>query len=376
MNANSNSNSNNSNSNSNVMANPGGMPIKYVVTSKTVWEMIEGLKDDTVFLPEHQRGYVWNEKMKKELIDHILAGLPITTIILRETPRGLSIEDGSQRIRTMKMFMEDTFTSGSGQVFSQLDPRVQSRLSHYAMPTLVYSGGSQSDVIKIFNRFQNGSSLKMGERLHSMRTLSPVVKTAVDLLLTPGTPLYARVSQVFGARGDDLSKGRYKSLTNATALIAGIAFGSVYMSKTWSLIEGVLDKTDIKTDRIRADLDFILSIYEAVDQRVRIVNKTQQNRDWDLGNGVGYIVHSLNTADSHGLSRDDLHHRWVDFLTASRRDKGILDTVLFRRRGAARNWTPSRWANGFSDVFAEKLGQPLTHVIDVDDDDTEDQDDD
>jgi hypothetical protein len=313
--------------------------------------------------------------MQKEFIDHILAGLPITTIILRETPNGVSIEDGSQRIRTLKKYLEDEFTSGSGKMFGELDDRVKNQLSHYAMPTLIYRGGSQSDVIKIFNRFQNGSSLKVGERLHSMMTLSPVVKLAAELLLTPGAPLYDRVSRVFGSRGDDLGKGRYKSLTNATALIAGIAFGSVHMSKTWSILEDILVKTEINTDSVRADLEFVLSIYEAVDRQVQNGSIKQKNRDWDLGNGVGYIVHSLNTAETHGISRDDLHRGWVNFLVSSRRDDSVIRDVLFRNRGPARNWTPARWVNGFQEVFADKLGAPPTHAIVVDDD-SEDHDED
>ena len=67
--------------------------------------------------PEYQRGAVWNETMKKKLIDSILRGYPIPLIYLHHIERNvagmkredLEVIDGQQRINALYEFKEGVF---------------------------------------------------------------------------------------------------------------------------------------------------------------------------------------------------------------------------------------------------------------------------
>jgi hypothetical protein len=67
--------------------------------------------ESDIYVPDFQRGYVWTKAQADRFIESLLLGLPVPGIFLyrdEETGR-LLIVDGSQRLRTIKLFIEGTF---------------------------------------------------------------------------------------------------------------------------------------------------------------------------------------------------------------------------------------------------------------------------
>ena len=68
---------------------------------------IEEDKND-LFVPDYQRDFVWDETRQSKFIESIILGLPIPLIFVAETSEGrLEIVDGSQRIRTLTIFLDN-----------------------------------------------------------------------------------------------------------------------------------------------------------------------------------------------------------------------------------------------------------------------------
>jgi hypothetical protein len=66
-----------------------------------------------IYVPDFQRGYVWNKPQADKFIESLLLGLPIPGIFLSrdDHTQKLFIIDGSQRLRTLKFFVDGIFQS-------------------------------------------------------------------------------------------------------------------------------------------------------------------------------------------------------------------------------------------------------------------------
>jgi uncharacterized protein with ParB-like and HNH nuclease domain len=58
------------------------MPITYTTTQLTVKQLIQWREKGKLGIPMHQRGYVWDLKHQKSLLDTIYRGLPISSLTL------------------------------------------------------------------------------------------------------------------------------------------------------------------------------------------------------------------------------------------------------------------------------------------------------
>ena len=89
------------------------------VCSRTMNTQVESLlyyhNEQMLVIPDYQRGYVWNAKLKSELIESITLGIPFGAIYLytiesREFPYiTYEIVDGLQRVSTILSFMKNEF---------------------------------------------------------------------------------------------------------------------------------------------------------------------------------------------------------------------------------------------------------------------------
>ncbi len=81
-----------------------------------VQKYCDGLEDDTneIFIPDYQREMAWDEENQSKFIESILLGLPIPYIFVADVSdeeedydARLEIIDGTQRIRTLKRFLNN-----------------------------------------------------------------------------------------------------------------------------------------------------------------------------------------------------------------------------------------------------------------------------
>ena len=70
----------------------------------------EDEEDVSLYVPEYQREFVWDNKRKSRFIESVLLGVPLTPFLVSDDGKGrLEIIDGSQRIRTLISFYNDEF---------------------------------------------------------------------------------------------------------------------------------------------------------------------------------------------------------------------------------------------------------------------------
>ena len=71
--------------------------------------------------PSYQRGNVWSQKQKSELIESILMGIPLPIMYFFEDKNGIKqVVDGKQRLSALFDFMENKFTLTDLSIMSEL----------------------------------------------------------------------------------------------------------------------------------------------------------------------------------------------------------------------------------------------------------------
>lgn len=91
------------------------IPFRYQITSYgadyPVSSLVEKLRKRTVFVPEYQRGYVWNRRRASRFVESLLLGLPVPGIFLTKDgdSQQLLIVDGQQRLKTLLYFYDGVF---------------------------------------------------------------------------------------------------------------------------------------------------------------------------------------------------------------------------------------------------------------------------
>lgn len=118
-----------------------------------------------IYIPGYQRPLVWSVRQKSSFIESLLLALPIPFVFLCEIGDGrLEIVDGSQRLRTIKEFIDDNFVLSdlerldliNGCTFSDLPPSQQRKLKNRPIRAVILS--EKADNITRFDIFHRINS--------------------------------------------------------------------------------------------------------------------------------------------------------------------------------------------------------------------------
>jgi hypothetical protein len=324
-------------------------------STKTAEDLLAELRTNELIVPPHQREFCWKLLKQQRFVDTVQKSMPTQAIIVRnEIGIKPSLEDGQQRLTTLRRYFADEFVDSGGKKFSEHSAIEQYQMRRYTFALIRYKNASTEDAIEIFDRFQNGQPLSVGERVHSMSDISPFVKFVRETLLTVGSGLHDRAAAIWGPRAG-MDKNR-KNLLNAVALCAGCAFGTGAMTTKWEDIRRlkILSRSDWAAPDIRSLLTELIHIYEQVEAKSSAL-ATVRKKQWDVGRFSGYLLHSLKLEPRPA----GLVPKWVDFLVKARDDPDLIDEVLHIDQGKARFWTTNRWKMGYLRVFdpdeAERL---------------------
>lgn len=126
-------------------------------------------KYNSIYIPEYQRDFTWDEKRQSKLIESIILGLPIPFIFVAENKdSSWEIVDGSQRVRTLHSFINgklclhnlESLNTLNGYRFRELDPSRQGKILSTALRLIVLSEETTEDVKRdMFERINRGSDL-------------------------------------------------------------------------------------------------------------------------------------------------------------------------------------------------------------------------
>jgi hypothetical protein len=349
------------------------MTITYTSYTDKLKTLLRRRREERLRLPDHQRDYVWSDRQQVGLIRAIRRGKPIPSILLRELEDGtMSLEDGHQRLKTLLRYVDNEFPDDDGGYFRDLSEDQQQRFYNYDIIVVKYSDATDVEAREIFNDFQNGKPLTFGERIYSMRAISPIVGYAVRRFLTPGTGFYERLSRITGA-GRTPKGRRGADMARAFSLCAGVAFGINHLSRKWDDAEMVLPR-DINEDELDSKFLNYIRIMERVNELSAITTNARRNEYWDPGNFSGYIIftlliHGTDEATKFNLpqSMDELREAWAQHIVAVHHDPSLHRQILLADLTAARSWNRARWANGVRRLFVPDDNTILEDYSDDDD---------
>ena len=339
--------------------------ISYSVSTRKLSELISDILEKQLKIPAHQRDYVWKLQQQQRLIETILDGRPIPSILVRRQGRDprtteSSLEDGQQRLTTAKLFMEGAFALRDGKKYADLSEAQHIRFVDYQVPVMEYTNATDAQAVDIFDSHQNGVPLSIGERYHSLSEISPIVKLTKELLMTAGQGFHDRAIPIWGERcGKDT---RRNALANAVAFVAGATFGTEFISKKWTDMSEALKRpiSDAEKTKAKIRIQMILGIYEEAQKRMPLANRADINYQWDLGHFTAYILYSLVKYENQ---QSRLVKGWTDYLVEVRKlkaeKKGKLSEVVKLKlhydcknsKLAARTWNDFRFELGYLRVF-------------------------
>jgi hypothetical protein len=337
--------------------------------TRTLNQLIKAIDDEGPMglrIPQHQRHpVVWKLEDRQTLVDSIKKNMPTPSILIYTDPfRQEWLEDGLQRVTTLKDFCLDRFVDLQGNLYSAWTEIEKHKFMNYTIPIVWYCDATEEDRVEVFDRFQNGSQLEPGERLHA-HSHTILVKFTKEMLMkytnSSGNEVaglfYERAKNVWGDIKCNDAEGRYAELLIFVALINGIVHGwssdpngskgitKKYDNLRKTLLTNINSNMRENAERI---LDELLTIYEEASEKKPLKPKKFKTESKAIGNFTGAIVWSLKTMPNDWAR---LHTMWVDFIVSYRNDCTLLKTTIKDGVAKCRNWSAERWEKTYNDVL-------------------------
>lgn len=356
--------------------------IDFNTTELSISRLIKDKTSGKIKIPEHQRNAnVWTDDNRAKFVDSCKKAIPFPNILFFEDDfQTLWIEDGLQRITTLEKFINGEFKDTDSQTYSEWSEVQQTKFLAYRVPVLTYSGATDIERVEIFDRFQNGSPLKVGERLHSL-SYTPLVSFTKKMFFsfknedgeTTTGHLVDRAIRHWGVFKTGDKDKRNNELLKMVALVNGAAhgFGGGGISKKLNDLRTNLF-TPIDETATVAVLNEVFDIFEETNQKKPVSGKTIQGVQKEIGNFVGPIVYSLKRFPTEW---ERLRAGWVAFLVRYRQNNTLLKEELLLNLDGARSWNTARWRLSYDNVFNIPNVQPILETESIVSGETSDDDD-
>lgn len=164
----------------------------------TVETMIDKIKDKSIFVPEFQRRYVWNDAQASRLIESLIIQCPIPVIYLNQEPdERLSVIDGNQRLTSIGRFMENVFPLKGltaypeleGNRYHQLDSRFQRHVRNRTLRCIVILKDTHPQVkFDVFERLNTGAVKLTPQELRHGLYFGDLINLATSVAKAEGFP--------------------------------------------------------------------------------------------------------------------------------------------------------------------------------------------
>jgi len=167
-------------------------PLGYVISSYgadyTVDGLVKRMREGSVYVPEFQRGFVWDIKDASRFVESLLLGLPVPSIFLsKEADTGkLLVVDGQQRLLSLRYFYDGIWEPTKrefslrgvdrmfeGRTYKLLRDDDRRRLDDAILHVTVFKqdepSEDQSGIYQVFERLNSG-----GKKLNPQEIRSAV----------------------------------------------------------------------------------------------------------------------------------------------------------------------------------------------------------
>jgi hypothetical protein len=165
-------------------------PLGYVISSYgadyTVDGLVKRMRDGSVYVPEFQRGFVWDVKDASRFVESLLLGLPVPSIFLsKEADTGkLLVVDGQQRLLSLRYFYDGIWEptkrefslrgvdrTFEGKSYKGLRDEDRRRLDDAILHVTVFKqdepSEDQSGIYQVFERLNSGGKKLTPQEIRS-----------------------------------------------------------------------------------------------------------------------------------------------------------------------------------------------------------------
>jgi len=165
-------------------------PLGYVISSYgadyTVDGLVKRMREGSVYVPEFQRGFVWDVKDASRFVESLLLGLPVPSIFLsKEADTGkLLVVDGQQRLTSLRHFYDGIWEptkrefslrgvdrTFEGKTYRTLRDEDRRRLDDAILHVTIFKqdepSADQSGVYQVFERLNSGGKKLTPQEIRS-----------------------------------------------------------------------------------------------------------------------------------------------------------------------------------------------------------------
>ena len=142
-------------------------------------------------IPDYQRDFTWEPERRSKFIESLVMGLPIPFIFFWEMPDGrLEIVDGSQRLRTIKDFLENQLRLSeleqlsliSGYIFDDLPESRRRKIKNRSIRGIILNEhADEAARLDMFERINTGSKIANTAEVRRGALAGPFLNLVIEL---------------------------------------------------------------------------------------------------------------------------------------------------------------------------------------------------
>lgn len=166
--------------------------IDYYVSEYTVEILAQKLSKGDFIIPEYQREFTWEHARQCKFIESILMGLPIPFLFFWERPDtgALEVVDGSQRLRTIQAFLNDSLVLDGLEslpllnsfAFSDLSVSRQRKFNNKSIRGIILSEKADfQSRLDLFERINTGSKNANFAEVRRAALSGPFMQMIIEL---------------------------------------------------------------------------------------------------------------------------------------------------------------------------------------------------
>lgn len=165
-------------------------PLGYIISSYgadyTVDGLVKRMREGSIYVPEFQRGFVWDLKDASRFVESLLLGLPVPSIFLsKEADTGkLLVVDGQQRLLSLRYFYDGIWEptkrefslrgvdrTFDGKTYKGLRDEDRRRLDDAILHVTIFKqdepSEDQSGIYQVFERLNSGGKKLTPQEIRS-----------------------------------------------------------------------------------------------------------------------------------------------------------------------------------------------------------------
>ncbi len=302
--------------------------------------------------PEYQRNDVWSTNKKRELIESLMNGCPIPSLMFSITQdEQINVLDGKQRLSSVIEFVNNKFKVRD-LFFDDFSQGEQTTFLIKQLPISQTRHLSLDDEATIFERINRAEKLSDGERIDSY--FKSALALERDKFFNKDNINYNELTKYFGQYdvGDTPDKRKAK-LTNKTTMIVVFADKTVDKS-TFECLQPYLELTESQWTPYKArfhdNINKFIELWRTLVNEYKINIPEQWKKPsklWKYSFLTAYIIYSMEH------DKDEYRKNWIQFIVALCKNPDLYSewphTTLSREKASktAKQIHKSRLAQGY-----------------------------